>query len=108
MRALLPRLPARGLGWQERQGSDRRGDDRSGRRGVTTKRSGILLVGCGKMGGALLAGWKKKRLNQPLAVVEPQPIKLPAGVKRYASADALPKRFAPAAIVLAVKPQSLA
>jgi pyrroline-5-carboxylate reductase len=60
------------------------------------------------MGGALLAGWKKKRFNHPLAVVEPQPVKLPAGVKRYATAAALPKRFAPAAIVFAVKPQSLA
>ncbi|HWE73950.1 MAG TPA: pyrroline-5-carboxylate reductase [Stellaceae bacterium] len=71
-------------------------------------RRGILLVGCGKMGGALLAGWKRKRLNQPMAVIEPQPIKLPTGVKRYNDAAALPKPFAPAAIVLAVKPQSLA
>lgn len=75
---------------------------------MTSQRRGVLLVGCGKMGGALLAGWKKKRLNQPLAVVEPQAVKLPAGVKRYGTSDALPKRFAPAAIVLAVKPQSLA
>jgi len=74
---------------------------------VTNSRRGILLVGCGKMGGALLAGWKKKRLNQPLAVVEPQPIKLPTGIKRYVSSDSLPQRFAPAVIVLAVKPQSL-
>ena len=74
---------------------------------MITKRRGILLVGCGKMGGALLAGWKKKRLNQPLAVVEPQAVKLPVGVKRYATSDALPKRFAPAAVVFAVKPQSL-
>ena len=75
---------------------------------MTSKRRGILLVGCGKMGGALLAGWKRKRLNRPLAVIEPQPVKLPTGVKRYATSDALPKRYAPAAIVLAVKPQSLA
>jgi pyrroline-5-carboxylate reductase len=75
---------------------------------VTTQRRGILLVGCGKMGGALLAGWKRRRLAQPLAVVEPQPMALPRGVKRYAAPDALPKRYAPAAVVLAVKPQSLA
>jgi pyrroline-5-carboxylate reductase len=75
---------------------------------VTTKRRGILLVGCGKMGGALLAGWKRKRLNQPLATVEPQAVKLPTGVKRYAASEALPKRLAPAAIVLAMKPQALA
>ena len=73
----------------------------------SVKPNGILLVGCGKMGGALLSGWKRKRLSQPIAVVEPQPVKLPQGVKLYASADALPKRFAPVAVVLAVKPQSL-
>ena len=75
---------------------------------MTSPPRGILLVGCGKMGGALLAGWKRRRLNQPLAVVEPQAVKLPQGVKRYAAAEALPKRYAPAAVVLAVKPQSLA
>ncbi len=73
---------------------------------MIVKTRGILLVGAGKMGGALLAGWKRRRLA-PLAVVEPQPVKLPAGVKRYASAAALPKRYAPAAVVFAVKPQSL-
>jgi pyrroline-5-carboxylate reductase len=68
---------------------------------------GILLVGCGKMGGALLAGWKKRRLSQPIAVVEPAPVTLPAGIKRHASAETLPKRYSPLAIVFAVKPQSL-
>jgi pyrroline-5-carboxylate reductase len=70
------------------------------------KPGGILLVGCGKMGGALLAGWKR-RLVQPLAAVEPQAVTLPAGVTRYRSAEALPQRLAPEAVVLAVKPQSL-
>ncbi len=69
--------------------------------------SGILLVGCGKMGGALLAGWTKRRLPHALAVVEPAPVKLPEGVRRYAAADALPKSLNPAAIVFAVKPQAL-
>jgi pyrroline-5-carboxylate reductase len=55
----------------------------------------------------LLAGWKRRRIAQPLAVVEPQSVQLPAGVKRLATPDALPKRFAPAAVVFAVKPQSL-
>lgn len=74
---------------------------------MTVQPRGILLVGCGKMGGALLAGWKRRRLSQPIAVVEPQPVKLPPGVKRYAAPAALPKRYAPAAIVFAIKPQSL-
>ncbi len=73
----------------------------------SAKPNGILLVGCGKMGGALLAGWKRRRLSQPIAVIEPQPVKLPQGVKLYAGADALPKRYTPAAVVFAVKPQSL-
>jgi pyrroline-5-carboxylate reductase len=59
------------------------------------------------MGGALLAGWKRRRIAQLLAVVEPQSVQLPAGVKRYATPGALPRRFAPVAVVLAVKPQSL-
>jgi pyrroline-5-carboxylate reductase len=71
-------------------------------------RRGILLVGCGKMGGALLAGWKKRRLAQSMAVVEPQAAPMPKGVKRHATPDTLPKSFAPSAIVFAVKPQSLA
>jgi len=71
-------------------------------------RGGILLVGCGKMGGALLAGWKKRRFNQSIAVVEPAPAPMPSGVKRHATADTLPKSFAPSAVVFAVKPQALA
>jgi len=71
-------------------------------------RRGILLVGCGKMGGALLAGWKKRRIAQNLAVVEPAPTQVPKGVKHHTSPATLPKSFAPSAIVLAVKPQALA
>lgn len=69
---------------------------------------GILLVGCGKMGGALLAGWKKRRIAQPIAVIEPAPVTVPAGVRRYASLEALPKSFLPAIVLFAVKPQALA
>lgn len=71
-------------------------------------RRGILLVGCGKMGGALLAGWKKRRLAHSVAVIEPAATQMPKGVKRYASPATLPKSFSPSAIVLAVKPQALA
>jgi pyrroline-5-carboxylate reductase len=73
-----------------------------------TARRGILLVGCGKMGGALLAGWKKRRIAQTIAVVEPAPAVMPKGVKRHATPTTLPKSFAPAVIVFAVKPQALA
>ena len=60
------------------------------------------------MGGALLAGWKKRRIALPVAVVEPAPVPVPAGVKCYPSADALPKSFQPALVLFAVKPQGLA
>jgi pyrroline-5-carboxylate reductase len=72
-----------------------------------SRRGGVLLVGCGKMGGALLAGWKKRRLPHSIAVIEPEKVKLPVGVKRHATLETLPKSFVPAAIVFAVKPQTL-
>lgn len=68
---------------------------------------GILLVGCGKMGSALLAGWARRRLAHSVAVVEPMAVRMPKGVRRYAEAAAVPKTLAPAAIVFAVKPQAL-
>ena len=33
----------------------------------------VLLVGCGKMGGALLEGWRAKIPGLPVTVVEPEP-----------------------------------
>jgi pyrroline-5-carboxylate reductase len=69
--------------------------------------STILLVGCGKMGGALLAGWLDRGMKPAdIRVVEPAPIR----EKRVAvvtKAGGLPKEFKPDAIVFAVKPQSL-
>lgn len=69
--------------------------------------NGILLVGCGKMGGALLAGWLQRGVAaQDVVVVEPTPVAgLPAGVRQAADAAAVPKDFAPALVLLAVKPQ---
>lgn len=72
----------------------------------------ILLVGCGKMGGALLDGW----LDQGIAasdihVVEPESAAVQAahrtGVVIVASADALPPSHQPAIVVFAVKPQAM-
>ena len=75
VRALLSRLPVRRVGRQERRGGDRLGDDRPGRRGVSEPTPlptrPILLVGCGKMGGALLAGWRERRVAPHFVVVEP-------------------------------------
>ncbi len=63
----------------------------------------ILLVGCGKMGGAMRAGWLEA--GREVAVVEPGP-SAPEGA--VASPDALPADLRPAAVVLAVKPQEAA
>jgi pyrroline-5-carboxylate reductase len=67
----------------------------------------ILLVGCGKMGGAMLTGWLKRGLA-PSVVVEPQGAALAgfAGqVTGVATAAAIDPEFRPAAVVLAIKPQ---
>ena len=72
----------------------------------------LLLVGCGKMGGALLDGW----LTQDIApgsvtLVEPQAA-LSArftaqGIGAVVAAGALPAELAPAVVVLAIKPQQM-
>lgn len=68
---------------------------------------GILLVGCGKMGGAMLAGWLQRGVAAAdVVVVEPNPVAgLPAGVRQVSDAAAVPADFAPALVLLAVKPQ---
>ncbi|MBX3455090.1 pyrroline-5-carboxylate reductase [Ferrovibrio sp.] len=67
----------------------------------------ILLVGCGKMGSALLRGWVGQGvLASGIVVVEPTPIAdLPAGVRQAREATAIPADFQPDLILLAVKPQ---
>jgi pyrroline-5-carboxylate reductase len=67
----------------------------------------IVLVGCGKMGGALLAGWRERRIAPRFIVVEPADVPAAPDVTHHRSPAALPADLAPAAIVLAVKPQSL-
>lgn len=67
----------------------------------------ILLVGCGNMGGAMLAGWLQSGIAAAsITVVDPSLATAPAGVRLCASvpADLAP----PSVLVLAVKPQKLA
>ncbi|MBI5165194.1 MAG: pyrroline-5-carboxylate reductase [Magnetospirillum sp.] len=69
----------------------------------------VLLVGCGKMGSALLAGWLDRGLDPAgVVVVEPQAGALPSGVLVVAAADAVPQAFRPDVVVLATKPQVMA
>ena len=74
----------------------------------------LVLVGCGKMGGALLHGWLERGLAAADAfVVEPdggirERMRAQHGVSAVAEAKALPAELRPRALVFAVKPQAMA
>ncbi|MBI5120761.1 MAG: pyrroline-5-carboxylate reductase [Rhodospirillales bacterium] len=67
---------------------------------------GILLVGCGRMGSALLDGWIGKGFD-PKAIVVVEPGRLPDGVCGVADALDIPQTFKPDVVLLAVKPQMM-
>ncbi len=69
----------------------------------------LLLVGCGKMGGAMLEGWLASGATGAGAYLV-EPAGAPAfdgkpGVRVVSSADDLPEDLSPQVIVFAVKPQ---
>ncbi len=73
----------------------------------------LLLLGCGKMGGALLSGWLDRGLpGAQVTVIDPQPGGVAAftarGVRHVASAAELPDDLVPKVVLLAVKPQMMA
>lgn len=76
---------------------------------MTTLSAPVLLVGCGKMGGALLKGWISQGLEQVAVVDTDAAARERAAaefkVAAYADAGAVPAGFKPAAVVIAVKPQ---
>jgi pyrroline-5-carboxylate reductase len=70
----------------------------------------LLLVGCGKMGGALLRGWLERGVPGSQAfVVDPAPRDLEdlqaRGITIAASLDQLPAGLKPGVVLLAIKPQ---
>ena len=65
----------------------------------------LLLVGCGKMGQALLARWQTLKLYQDIYVIEPAAIA--ADVPHVQQLGDLPGSFKPDVIIFAVKPQIL-
>ena len=72
----------------------------------------LLLVGCGKMGGALLKGWLERGVAPgSVTVVEPSAELRGAvealGVQARPAIEALGEGFAPAFVVFAVKPQQM-
>jgi pyrroline-5-carboxylate reductase len=67
----------------------------------------LLLIGCGKMGGAMLSGWLERGLSRAV-VVEPHAAAAAAFAGRatvVADAASIPADFRPAAVVVAIKPQ---
>lgn len=74
---------------------------------MTDKLPPLLLVGCGKMGGAMLAGWRERGLSQAV-IVDPFLAAAPEGATLAKEPGAIPAGFTPAAVVLAIKPQEAA
>ena len=68
----------------------------------------LVLVGAGKMGGAMLDGWIARGLNpKKLVVIEPRPAKaVKALTRRGLKLNPQGKAAAASAIVIAVKPQT--
>lgn len=70
---------------------------------------GVVLLGCGKMGSALLEGWLAAGLPPSSAhVIEPHPSDALAGFAARGAHVNGPLPAAPAAAILAVKPQMMA
>ena len=68
----------------------------------------LLLIGCGKMGGAMLAGWLEQGLPADSVVVEPHAdaaVAFTGRVRTLRTIADIPPGFAPAAVILATKPQ---
>src|SRR5262249_56605888 len=70
----------------------------------------LVLVGCGKMGGALLRGWLARGVDpKEVSAVDVNPVGLDdireKGVRIVTRAAELPADLKPALLLLAVKPQ---
>src|SRR5262249_585565 len=105
VRALLPGVPVRAVGREDGAGSHRR--RHSGMRGSGVKPP-IILIGAGRMGGAMLRGWIARGLG-PVIAVEPKPAaSLPKlkGVRLVAAIEDIPSGRI-RACVIALKPQIL-
>ncbi|UCH76238.1 MAG: pyrroline-5-carboxylate reductase [Rhodospirillales bacterium] len=72
----------------------------------------LLLLGCGKMGGAMLSGWLESGIvDAGVAVVDPLGAPDFAGkakVTVHTALDDVPDGLAPEVVVFAVKPQQMA
>ena len=66
----------------------------------------ILLIGCGRMGGALLSGWRAAGTVGRAVIVDPAPGAIPEGIEILPDLASLPDPL-PQTILLAVKPQMM-
>ena len=67
----------------------------------------VLLIGCGKMGGAMLAGWRQWEGFQAVVVEPKAPVETGPSVALVASESEIDRDFAPDAVIIAVKPQEM-
>ncbi len=71
----------------------------------------ILLIGCGKMGFALVKGWLRGMDGTRITLVDPNPnpelLALAAGMRHYALPADVPSDLRFTVVMLAVKPQSM-
>ena len=73
----------------------------------------VLLVGCGRMGGALLSGWLDTGAADRIHVIEPAIAQIAGPAPDHPAVswaehfDALPPDFHPEVVVFAVKPQQM-
>lgn len=73
-------------------------------------RPSLLLVGCGKMGYALLQGWLNGDVAHHITVVDPSPPASnynPGMISIYQNAEEIPAESTFAAIIIAIKPQQM-
>lgn len=69
-----------------------------------------LLIGCGRMGSAMLAGWLEQGMERAVVVdpVTDAAARFGDRVSSVTATTAIPVDFVPAAVILAVKPQEAA
>lgn len=65
----------------------------------------ILLIGCGNMGSAMLAGWLAQQPTPAITVIDPSPGRIPSHVRALTSLAGYDRQAE--LVVLAVKPQTL-
>ncbi len=107
VRALLSILPVRAVGGEIGRAVARRHHARDARPGMSLRLAGpLLLVGAGKMGGALLEGWLRQGLDPAhVFVSDPAPPEDVAALIASRGIETAELPAKPSAIVIAVKPQ---